>query len=103
MGGWASARPLPKPSGCSTLIYGPRNRWGAGTAARGRGDDSGKGVCHEVLPVPARAREIHVDSSLVAVGFYLALGFDEVARGAHPLRVGGELPCVFMRKVLVEW
>jgi GNAT superfamily N-acetyltransferase len=56
----------------------------------------------EELARRSGAREVHVDSSLVAVEFYLALGFIELARGAHRLRIGGELPCVFMRKALVS-
>ncbi|GEJ55960.1 GNAT family N-acetyltransferase [Anaeromyxobacter diazotrophicus] len=73
-------------------------------AARGarRGVGTALYLAAEELARTRGAREIHVDSSLVAVDFYLALGFDEVARGAHPLRIGGDLPCVFMRKVIVK-
>jgi putative acetyltransferase len=46
------------------------------------------------------AGEIHVDASLAAVDFYRANGFEEQARGQHPLGSGVMMDCVFMRKKL---
>lgn len=47
------------------------------------------------------ARELHVDASLAAVGFYLANGFQDLGRGLHRLRSGrGDMECVFMKKTL---
>jgi GNAT superfamily N-acetyltransferase len=46
------------------------------------------------------AAEVHVSSSLGAVGFYRAMGFEELGRGTHVMRSGGEMACVFMRKAL---
>ncbi len=46
------------------------------------------------------ATEIHVDASVGAVGFYRAMAFEELGRGMHAMRDGGEMACVFMRKRL---
>ncbi|MBI5071170.1 MAG: GNAT family N-acetyltransferase [Deltaproteobacteria bacterium] len=49
----------------------------------------------------AGATEVHVDASVGAVGFYRAVGFEELGRGEHRLRDGrGAMACVFMRKRL---
>jgi putative acetyltransferase len=49
----------------------------------------------------AGAAEVHVDASVGAVGFYLAVGFEELGRGEHRLRDGrGAMACAFMRKRL---
>ena len=50
----------------------------------------------------AGAEAIHVDASLVAVPFYLANGFEELGRGEHTLRTGRTMPCIRMRKRLVN-
>jgi len=44
------------------------------------------------------AREIHVDSSLAAVEFYLRKGFEKISSGEHAMRSGMRMGCVFMRK-----
>jgi putative acetyltransferase len=46
------------------------------------------------------ASEIHVDSSVGAVGFYKSLGFEELGAGQHCLSSGLLMDCVFMRKTL---
>src|SRR5262249_4430239 len=50
----------------------------------------------------ANATSIHVDASLAAVEFYRANGFEAVGRGEHRLSSGRAMPCVFMRKDLVQ-
>ncbi|MBV9223335.1 MAG: GNAT family N-acetyltransferase [Acidobacteriaceae bacterium] len=44
------------------------------------------------------AKEIHVDASLAAVGFYKRQGFEELVAGQHQLKGGTLMDCVFMRK-----
>jgi putative acetyltransferase len=45
-------------------------------------------------------KELHMDSSLTAAGFYRRHGFIEVSRGEHTLWSGGKMACVQMRKAL---
>ena len=52
----------------------------------------------EAAAIAAGARSLHLDSSLAAVEFYKANGFDEVGRGEHRLWSGRSMACVFMRK-----
>ena len=54
----------------------------------------------EAAAVAAGARSLHLESSLAAVDFYKANGFDEVGRGEHRLWSGRSMACVFMRKTL---
>jgi putative acetyltransferase len=54
----------------------------------------------EASAIAAGATSIHVDSSLAAVEFYRANGFEEVGQGEHPLSSGRTMRCVFMRKKL---
>ena len=75
----------------ATYVAGSTARLGVGTALYRAAEDVARA---------AGATAIHVDSSLVAVEFYLSLGFVERGRGAHPLRIGGEMQCVFMEKRL---
>ena len=46
------------------------------------------------------ARELHVASSLCAVRFYKANGFEQLKAGEHILRTGRKMACVYMRKLL---
>lgn len=76
------------------------------TAVYVRGDSSRRGVgttlyrCAENLAIEHGAREIDVDSSLCAVAFYKANGFQELGTGEHKLESGRKMACVFMRKQL---
>jgi GNAT superfamily N-acetyltransferase len=76
------------------------------TAVYVRGGASRRGVgtalfrAAEAVAREQGAREIRVDASLVAVGFYGANGFVEVEAARHRLRGGSEMACVVMRKVL---
>ena len=76
----------------ATYVAARAARRGVGTALYRAAED---------LARASGASDVHVDASLVAVEFYLSLGFVELGRGSHRLRVGGEMKCVFMRKRLV--
>jgi putative acetyltransferase len=56
----------------------------------------------EAEALAAGALSIHVDASLAAIEFYKANGFEDLGRGDHQLRSGGSMPCLLMRKDLVE-
>jgi GNAT superfamily N-acetyltransferase len=56
----------------------------------------------EASAIAAGATSIHVDSSLAAVDFYRANGFEEVGRGEHRLWSGRTMACVFMQKILAQ-
>jgi GNAT superfamily N-acetyltransferase len=75
----------------ATYVVSSGARSGVGTALFRAAED---------LARACGAPEIHVDASVVSVEFYLSLGFVELGRGVHPMRAGGELACVFMRKTL---
>ena len=70
-----------------------------GKAAR-RGVGSGLFRMAEASAITAGASSIHLDSSLAAVEFYKANGFEEAGRGGHRLWSGRPMACVFMRKLL---
>lgn len=77
--------------GISVYVRGRAARLGIGSALLRSAEAS---ACN------AGATTIHVDASLAAVEFYTASGFEEVGRGAHRLRSGRPMACVFMRKAL---
>jgi hypothetical protein len=52
------------------------------------------------LAIAGGATSIRVDSSLAAVDFYLANGFEVIGRGSHQLWSGRSMDCVFMEKTL---
>ena len=54
----------------------------------------------EASAIASGASSIHLDSSLAAVEFYKANGFEEIGRGEHRLWSGRPMACVFMRKTL---
>jgi putative acetyltransferase len=72
-----------------------------GIAAR-RGIGSALLRTAEAFAVAAGATNLRLDSSLAAVDFYRANGFVETGRGAHTLRGGRTMACVFMEKNLSE-
>jgi putative acetyltransferase len=69
-----------------------------GTAAR-LGIGSALFRMAESSAISAGARSIHLDSSLAAVEFYKANGFEEAGRGEHRLWSGRPMACVFMKKM----
>ena len=77
---------------------------GLGVYVRGKAARFGVGTTllrlAETSALAAGALSIHLESSLAAVEFYKANGFEEVGRGAHPLWSGRSMACVFMRKDL---
>jgi putative acetyltransferase len=72
-----------------------------GSAAR-RGLGSALFRAAEVHAIAAGARCLHVASSLAAVEFYKKNGFVEVTPGQHELESGLTMPCMFMRKDLLN-
>jgi len=70
-----------------------------GIAAR-RGIGSSLLRMAESSAIAAGAPNLLLDSSLAAVDFYKANGFVETGRGAHRLRAGHAMACVFMQKNL---
>jgi putative acetyltransferase len=79
-----------------------------GVAVYVRGQSARQGIgstlfrTAEAAAVAAGATSIHVDSSLAAVDFYRANGFEEVGRGEHRLWSGRTMACVFMQKTLTQ-
>jgi GNAT superfamily N-acetyltransferase len=77
-----------------------------GTAVYVRGGAARQGVgtalfqAAEASALAAGATTIEIASSLAAVHFWAANGFEETGRGEQPLRSGAAMPCVFMRKTL---
>ena len=80
------------------------DRHHTGVYVRGAATRSGVGSAllraAEASAIAAGARSIYLDSSLAAVEFYKANGFDELGRGEHLLWSGRSMACVFMRKTL---
>jgi len=70
-----------------------------GTAAR-HGVGSALFREAEASAIAAGATSLEIASSLAAVQFWAANGFEETGRGEQPLRSGYAMPCVFMRKTL---
>jgi GNAT superfamily N-acetyltransferase len=79
-------------------------RHGVGVYVRGiaarRGIGSALLRSAEASARTAGAVSLQLDASLAAVDFYGANGFVEKGRGAHRLRSGRTMACVFMRKDL---
>lgn len=77
-----------------------------GTAVYVRGSAARRGVgsalfrAAEASALAAGATSLEIDSSLAAVDFHRAVGFEEVGRGEHALPSGRSMACVFMRKRL---
>jgi putative acetyltransferase len=72
-------------------VMGSASRVGVGTALL---------RAAEAAAIAAGAGSVHLDSSLAAVEFYRACGFEETGRGRHRLWSGRAMECVFMRKIL---
>lgn len=70
-----------------------------GRAAR-RGIGSALFRTAEADAIASGADSIHVASSLAAVDFYKANGFEHIRAGEHQLPSGHSMACVFMRKRL---
>jgi ribosomal protein S18 acetylase RimI-like enzyme len=79
---------------------------GVGVYVRGRAARRGIGSAllelAEASAIAAGATSLQLDSSLAAVDFYRSHGFEETGRGAHRLRSGDSMDCVFMRKYLEQ-
>ena len=44
--------------------------------------------------------ELQADSSLTALSFYKAMGYETIAEGVHTLRDGSKMKCVYIKKRL---
>lgn len=86
----------------SWRFEGGRHRTAVYVAGRAARSGVGSALFHaaESLARENGATEVHVDASVGSVGFYRAVGFEELGRGMHIMRTGGEMECVFMRKAL---
>jgi putative acetyltransferase len=89
--GFSSHRTDPDGHGTAVYVRGRAARQGIGAALFAHAEASA---------IAAGAPAIDIEASLAAVEFYRAQGFEETGRGAHRLRSGGSMPCVFMRKAL---
>jgi putative acetyltransferase len=89
--GFSSHRIDGQVHGTAVYVRGQAARLGIGSALFRAAEGSAK---------DAGATTIDIDASLAAVEFYKAHGFEELGRGAHPLRSGRSMACVFMRKQL---
>lgn len=77
----------------ATYVRGSATRRGVGTALF---------TAAEALARAARADQIYVDASLVAVAFYEANGFCALESASHRLRSGRQMACVKMHKPLTR-
>jgi ribosomal protein S18 acetylase RimI-like enzyme len=83
-------------------IDGPKH----GTSVYVRGGAARRGIgsalfrLAEAYGLSRGATSIHLESSLAAVEFYKANGFEELGRGETRLSSGRPIACVFMRKIL---
>jgi ribosomal protein S18 acetylase RimI-like enzyme len=89
--GFSSHRIDEGPHGVGVYVRGSAARVGIGSALL---------RAAELSAIAAGAASIHLDSSLAAVEFYKANGFEEIGRGEHRLSSGQTMACVFMRKSL---
>jgi len=99
-----TADALADPVGFSAYrVEGGRHRIATHVAVRGarRGVGTALYCAAEDVARECGAPEIYNRASLVAVEFYLSLGFVELGRGSHRV-LDGELPCVFMRKTFIS-
>ena len=89
--GFSSHRIDEGPHGVGVYVRGSAARVGIGSALL---------RAAELSAIAAGAASIQLDSSLAAVEFYKANGFEEIGRGEHRLSSGQTMACVFMRKSL---
>lgn len=89
--GFSSHRVDDGEHGVSVYVRGSTVRRGLGSALLRTAEEAA---------TAAGAQSIHIASSLAAVAFYVANGFEEISRGEHQLASGKFMPCVFMQKKL---
>jgi putative acetyltransferase len=77
--------------GVGVYVRGSAARRGIGSALLQRAEQEA---------IARGASRLQLDASLAAVDFYRSHGFEERGRGAHRLRSGRTMPCVFMTKSL---
>jgi GNAT superfamily N-acetyltransferase len=87
--GFSSHRVDDGEHGVSVYVRGSSARRGLGSALLRMAEDAA---------ITRGAKSIQIASSLAAVAFYAANGFEEISRGEHQLASGKFMPCVFMQK-----
>lgn len=91
--GFATHRVDDDQDGASVYVRGRAARRGIGTMLLQRAEDHAR---------EHGAKTIQIQASLAGVEFYKANGFEELGRGQARLLSGQAMPCVFMRKMLVD-
>jgi len=89
--GFSSHRSDDGVHGTTVYVRGTEARHGVGSALFREAEASA---------IAAGATSLEIASSLAAVHFWAANGFEETGRGEQRLRSGYAMPCVFMRKTL---
>jgi putative acetyltransferase len=89
--GFASHRPDDEHDGVSVYVRGRASRRGLGTALLRLAEEHARSTGTTSLCIQA---------TFAGVEFWRANGFEEIERVDAPLRSGGSIPCVSMRKVL---
>ena len=77
--------------GLAVYVRGRATRQGIGTSLLREAEQHARS---------SGATTIHIQASLAGVEFWRANGFEEIERVDAPLRSGGSIPCVSMRKQL---
>jgi GNAT superfamily N-acetyltransferase len=91
--GFATHRVVDDQDAASVYVRGCATRRGIGTALLQLAEDHARS--HGV-------KTIQIQASLAGVEFYKANGFEELGRGEARLMSGAAMPCVFMRKTLID-
>ena len=91
--GFATHRVDDDQDGASVYVRGRAARRGIGTALLRMAEEHAR---------THGATSIHIQASLPGVAFYKANGFVELGRGEARLMSGRSMPCVFMRKALID-
>jgi len=89
--GFASHRPDDEEDGVSVYVRGRASRHGLGTALLRLAEHHARST---------GATSLCIQATFAGVEFWRANGFEEIERVDAPLRSGGTIPCVSMRKLL---
>ena len=91
--GFASHRPDDDEDGVSVYVRGRASRHGLGTALLRLAEEHARST---------GATNLCIQATFAGVEFWKANGFEEIERIDAPLRSGGSIPCVSMRKVFAD-
>ena len=89
--GFSTHRVDDRLDGLAVYVRGRASRQGIGTSLLREAEQHARS---------SGATTIHIQASLAGVEFWRANGFEEIERVDAPLRSGGSIPCVSMRKQL---